>query len=126
MWCHVTQQIEEPRPLFSFTLFLGMADLFENSGSGDEAADSLSPKETPTPATNGLSGPVDPSPLESPKENGLEGGGGGEKEEEDGEYTEKGPRDDIKVSVLRYQRTADDFTFDVEVCPVCRVGVGLR
>ena len=93
-----------------------MADLFEDSG-GEDAG---SPSPTELPATNGHSGLEDSSP-EEPKspasgaeshENGLQE----EAEEDPEEYSERGPRDDIKVSVLRYQKTADDFTFDVEVC----------
>ncbi len=105
-------------PLFYFAKKITMADLFEDSGgSGGEAADSPSPAKLPT--TNGHGLLEDPSPQDvesfsASAENGL-----GEEEEEedaekDGEYTERGSRDDIKVSVLRYQKTADDFTFDVE------------
>ena len=35
--------------------------------------------------------------------------------EEDGEKEHLGPRDEIKVTVTGYQRTADNCTFDVEV-----------
>ena len=35
--------------------------------------------------------------------------------EEDGEKEQLGPRDEIKVTVTGYQRTADNCTFDVEV-----------
>lgn len=37
-------------------------------------------------------------------------------EEEDGDREHLGPRDEIKVTVTGYQRTADNCTFDVEVC----------
>lgn len=98
-----------------------MADLFGDSGgSGDEDAGASTPAEAPT--TNGHSELEDPAPEEAKsseddaeapesQENGLEG----EAKDDAEENTARGPRDDIKVSVLRYQKTADDFTFDVEV-----------
>ena len=92
-----------------------MADLFGDSGDSDDGGASFpSPEEAPT--TNGHSELEDPAPEEAkspaePQENGFEE----EANDDPEDYTEKGPRDDIKVSVLRYQKTADDFTFDVEV-----------
>ena len=49
----------------------------------------------------------------------ADGDGEGEEQlvvtEEDGDREQIGPRDDIKVTVTGYQRTADNCTFDVEV-----------
>ena len=84
-----------------------MSDLF---GSSDEE-DAGNP--TPVEATNGL---ADPTPEDPPATNGLNGHEDSEEEDKAEDYTERGPRDDIKVSVLRFRKTADDFQFDVEVC----------
>lgn len=96
-----------------------MADLFGDdsgsSGSEGEGVDAVKPAQVAV--TNGhgeVNGKAAP-------QNGVEDNttsaddlppryGGVEYEEE-----AKGPRDDINVSVTEYQKTADDFTFDVEV-----------
>ncbi len=82
-----------------------MSDLF--GSSDEEDAGTSTPLDAP--ATNGLVHPT-------PESNGLNGHEENVSEEEEEEYTERGPRDDIRVSVLRFQKTADDFQFDIEVC----------
>ena len=101
-----------------------MADLFgEDSGSEGEAVESSKPPEIAV--TNGHGEEVKGA---GAAQNGLEESN---EEEADGpnsasglppryggsEYEEetRGPRDEISVSVTQFQKTADDFTFDVEV-----------
>lgn len=50
---------------------------------------------------------------------------GGEGEEE-GQREARGSRDEIKVAVVGFQKTVEDYTYDVEVCLIpCLVWVGL-
>ena len=83
----------------------------------DEAADTF--KAAPVPATNGFDESIEEKDLSSSL-NGValgleqerEGNGCGAEKEESKEL---GPRDNIEVSVVRYQKAADDFTYDIEV-----------
>lgn len=52
--------------------------------------------------------------------------GEGVEEEEEEEEELKGPRDDISVSVTQYQKTADDFTFDIDVRGMGWVGLVIQ
>ncbi len=100
-----------------------MADLFGDSGSADESSDT---KDTSTGAGSWMRGEEEEPPAQNGSAEhmalpgdehedvylglGPGGGGGG-----GGEEAEASPRDDIRVSVVEYQKTGDDYTFDVEV-----------
>ena len=94
-----------------------MADLFgEDSGSETDATDTFKPAQLP--GTNGDGGEVNGEGEDlwgGPPTNGSDAlpprYGGEEEEEEEG----RGPRDDINVSVVEYQKSGDDYKFDVEV-----------
>ena len=93
-----------------------MADLFEDSGSDGDIADTFN--SSPVTATNGYGyGEKDePSPTwngeSEVKRKDVPSGHGGEEEEEE---VSKGPRDEIRLTVVEFQRTADDFTYDIMV-----------
>lgn len=107
-----------------------MADLFDDSGSlsGEEgdATGTFKPAQVPVSLTNGHNGVDEVEEADSPQdgvvsqeedqapeEDDLPPRYGGPKEKQEEEA--RGPRDDIKVAVLQYQKTADDYTYDVEV-----------
>ncbi len=88
-----------------------MADLFDDSLSEPEA-------DTKPAQTNGIGELDEPS---SPQL-GVTSLGSlafsedlAEEEEEEGEGARRGSRDDIKVTVTGFQKTAEDHSFEVEV-----------
>lgn len=92
-------------------------DAVMKSYERDEAEES-----EPVPQQNGVGGgePTDGTDkTEDEDEEKEEEEGEGEEQlvvaEEDGDRERLGPRDEIKVTVTGYQRTADGCTFDVEV-----------
>lgn len=95
-----------------------MSDLFGDDSPAEEEVDGPQPAKAPVLAFQNGHGTAPPqngvtSHEESEEEEDEEQAKNGEEELEEEEI--RGPRDDISVSVTQYQRTADDFTFDVEV-----------
>ena len=89
-----------------------MSDLFgDDSGSDPEVEDAGEDKSTPPKASGGIT----QNGVESEEGVHQNGEEAEEEEEEEGVEVRRGPRDDIKVSVTGFQKTADDHTFDVEV-----------
>lgn len=103
-----------------------MADLFGDVSDSDSETDTTGTfKPAQIPTSNGLG-------EASPPRNGVASPGssvnevtlsdelppryGGEAEDE------RGPRDDIRVTVTGYQKAAEDYTFDVEVMQVGGAG----
>lgn len=99
-----------------------MADLFggDNTSSDSEGDVTDTFKPAQVQVTNGCS--EDEIDSTNPPQNGANSPGvfydarnGGEGEEE-GQREARGSRDEIKVAVVGFQKTVEDYTYDVEVC----------
>lgn len=111
-----------------------MADLFGDSGSGGE--EDIKPPPPQTAPSNGFREVDEAAHTQNGGLSPLDTANGDTVEEDEDQNDDtdlpprdgeaegpaEGPRDDIHVSVVQYQKTADDYTYDIEVRDV---GVGL-